>query len=263
MPPPPPRSPGSPRPPRSAWVFLLLALAAAVVFPVVAAADGADPPQVVFEGNSLTAGVAGMAPADTYPAQCARLLGPGWRTENAAVGGQSTFEMLRRAPAEIDARYRRPGPGHRDVLVVWEGSNDFAQNSATVDAAFTRLSDYARARRAAGWRVVIVTVLPRLAGPTFEHDRLALNARLREGWRAWADALADVAADPEIGAAESARDRRYYLDGTHLTAAGNARVAKVVRDAVAAGPEAVRAGPGTFPGLADRRFSALQPALFP
>lgn len=223
------------------WL-LLLAVGAAV--PVSTRALDRTPEQrkVVFDGNSLTSGIAGMSPADTYPAQCTRLLGSDWQSVNAGAGGLSTFEMLRRAPTEIDAPNRRTTPGSVDVLVVWEGSNDLAQNSATVDAAFTRLVDYARARRAAGWRVVMVTVLPRLAGPTFERDRQALNARLREGWRAWADALADVAADPEIGAAGSAENRKYYLDGTHLNAAGDARVARVVRDALVRLPSAARPG---------------------
>ena len=139
-----------------------------------------------------------------------------------------------------------------------------------MDAAFTRLADYARARRAAGWRVVMVTVLPRLAGPTFERDRQALNARLREGWRAWADALADVAADPEIGAAGSALAKRYFLDGTHLTAAGNARVARTVRDAIVglkAGPKPVAVGnrrrATRLAGPVPARFSPFPPALFP
>lgn len=190
-------------------------------------------PLVVFDGNSLT-----YRPADTdvtpYPTQCVRLLGElNYEWYNFGVGGQSTPQMTADAPTQIDVLFDR----HRakNIVVAWEGSNDiFFGNSAA--GAYSNLVAYCNARRAAGFSVIVVTVLPRSGTATpgsFEADRQTLNTLIRDNWRSFAAGLADVAADGRIGDAGDENDTVYYkADLVHLTNRGAGVVAQIVADAI-------------------------------
>ena len=141
--------------------------------------------------------------------------------------------MAADAAVEVDPLVSRAdGPA---VLVVWEGTNDLAYGTdPPLDAAqaYRHLAAYCRARREAGYEVVLLTVLPRAGSETFSAARNELNARLREGWPRFADALADVAADPSIGPSGAELDERYYRDTVHLTPEGYGIVAGYVARAV-------------------------------
>ena len=186
---------------------------------------------VVFDGCSLVADT-GLDEADTMPAQVMALLPKELEGVNLGVPGQTTQMMQADAAAEVDALAR----GRRSpVLVVWEGTNDLAYGTDPpfdAEAAYRHLAAYCRARRAAGFRVVLLTVLPREGSAEFETARTALNDRLRAGWRGFADGLADVAADGAVGRAGAEFDERYYRDTVHLTAAGYGVVARRVAEAV-------------------------------
>jgi lysophospholipase L1-like esterase len=166
------------------------------------------------------------------PSQVMALLPAGLESLNLGVPGQTTQMMLADAAAEVDplAEGRR-GP----VLVVWEGTNDLMYGSDppfAVETAYRRLQSYCRARQRAGYEVVILTVLPREGSAPFEAARTALNEKLRDGWRGFADGLADVAADPAVGHAGAEFDEAYYRDTVHLTPAGYGVVARRVAEAV-------------------------------
>ena len=64
---------------------------------------------------------------------------------------------------------------------------------------YDSLQTYCEQRHAAGFRVIVLTVLPCHRTDTFEVTRLAFNAMLRDGWSDFADDLVDLAADPRIG----------------------------------------------------------------
>ena len=75
--------------------------------------------------------------------------------------------------------------------------------------------------KAAGWKIVIGTCLPRTTGKAgFEADRIAINTWLRANYTTFADGLADVGGDATIGAPGANLNTTYYSDGVHLTAAG-------------------------------------------
>ena len=186
---------------------------------------------VVFGGCSLVADT-GLDDADGMPAQVMALLPKGLEGLNLGVPGQTTQMMQADATAQVDPEAR----GRRDpVLVVWEGTNDLMYGTDPpydVAAAYRHLAAYCRARQAAGYRVVLLTVLPREGSAPFEAARTALNARLRSGWRGFADGLADVAADEAVGRAGAEFDEAYYRDTVHLTPAGYRVVAGYVAEAV-------------------------------
>ena len=183
---------------------------------------------VVFDGCSLVLD-SGLPAADMMPDQTMSLLPPDLEMVNLGVPGQTTGMMTADAAAEVDPLYSA-GRDH-NVLVVWEGTNDLAYGTTrplSAAQAYRHLAEYCRARRKAGYEVVILTVLPREGSASFNAARSDLNERLRAGWRDFADALADVAADPTIGPDGAELDTTYYRDTVHLTAEGYRIVAGIV-----------------------------------
>jgi lysophospholipase L1-like esterase len=221
-------------------------------------ADPADPPQpapamtvvLAFDGNSLVAGY-GVGEESSFAALATldALQPPRAVYHNFSVSGQTTEQMNADAAREVDAKIDPTlGP---NVLVVWEGTNDL-YFGATADEAYEHLARYCRERRAAGWKVVLLTILPR-GGPgtpaDFEQRRQAVNARLRLNWPEFADGLADVAADPALGSLNAV----YYLDGVHINNVGHIVVARYVIDWI---KHVLRTAPSAGPAKAGTKSPA-------
>src|SRR5690606_10717173 len=141
---------------------------------------------------SLTQG-SGSTGGQAYPEQCMALLGANYYGLAVGRAGEQISEAAPDAAAQVDAYYRGAA-FPRDAVVFWAGTNDFyfEAGQATVR---TRYQNYCAARRAAGWKVIAATLLPRQdAGVPAGHEaeRTSFNAWLREGWPGFADALADV-----------------------------------------------------------------------
>lgn len=182
---------------------------------------------IVFDGNSMTDGA-----YSTYPATTLAALSTGWAGLNFGVSGQTTIGMLADAAAQIDTHYLSTRP--KNIVVCWEGSNDLKLGATRADAQ-ARLVQYCQERQAAGWSVVILTILPRRQSglpATFEDDRTAINAYILANYASFADAVADVAAVAEMA---DPTNTTYYADGVHPTAlAYNTLIAPVVAAAVEA-----------------------------
>ncbi len=190
---------------RSAWqkvALLLLPVAlAAVVFAVVldprdsssvaerpAAEVRPEEPDlsrglVVFDGCSLVAD-AGVAPEDGMPAQVMALLPAGLDMKNLGVGGQTTQMMAADAAAEVDPLYDASRGRTTSSCAGKAPTTSSSAPRRRCDArqAYRHLAAYCTARRRAGFRVVICTVLPRGRSAAFYEARNALNAELRAHW---------------------------------------------------------------------------------
>ena len=186
--------------------------------------------QVIFDGNSLTIGTGATAYTTDYPTQCAALLGTNYAAINFGVAGQTTPQMTADAVAQVDPLYSTP---FSKILVAWEGTNDIVIGGADAATAYANLVTYCQARRAAGYKVIIVTVIKRgPAGAGFETTRNTLNANIVANWATFADGLADVGAAAQL---QNSADTTYYnADGIHLNATGYGVVAAIVKTAVEA-----------------------------
>ena len=184
--------------------------------------------RIVFDGDSLTAGSNAHNP---YPSQ----LMAAWPRRipwvNLGIGGQPLSHMLNNAPQNVDPLYR-DGEG-QEVVVIWGGTNDIALWNHAGDEVYSDLREYAEGRHQRGYRVVVLTMLPRsdsYAPPDFEARRQAVNEKIRAGWEGFADLLVDVAADQRIGRQGAERDMVYYTsDLVHLNDTGHGVVANLVR----------------------------------
>ena len=134
-------------------------------------------------------------------------------------------DMIVEAPAEVDPHH--DPEADINVVLVMAGAGDI-RAGRSVAAVYADLQRYCTERRAAGFKVIVLTLLPRRQPEWFEGARLALNALVRESWTTFADGLDDVAADRRIGDTGDNFDRQYYgPDSTHPNAAGYAVMATI------------------------------------
>jgi hypothetical protein len=182
------------------------------------------PAVVVWDGGSIIAGHPAEA-AYRFPAQTLSMLPRACESFVSASAGARIADMLRDGPTEVDARFQPEAD--LNLCVVLAGGGDF-RSGATAATMYDSLRTYCEQRRAAGFRVVVLTVLPCHRTDGFEVKRIAFNAMLRDGWRDFADGLADIGGDPRIGDTGDEYDAQFYrTDQLHLTNAGNAVMAAV------------------------------------
>lgn len=186
--------------------------------------------RIIFDGDSQTADVYGGG--TTVAAQTLALLTRSTGI-NYAVGGQTLDDMTADAVAQIDGAY--PTDGRRPVVAAWGGTNNL-KIGETGAATHTKYSDYLKARKAAGFTTLAVTMLPRSdAGVDagYETQRQAFNTAVRTNWRGYADRLVDLAADTRIGDAGDETNTTYFhTDLVHLNNTGRGIVAAAYRDAL-------------------------------
>ena len=195
----------------------------------VAAGDGGwspffSPGVAVWDGGSIVAGH-GADPGFEFPTQTLALVPRVCKSYVSSTGGATITKMLVEAPTDVDARYR--ATADLDVCIVQAGGGDFRHGASAADV-YRALRTYCAERRAAGFHVVVLTVLPSSDPVTFEAARLAFDAMLRDTWDDFADGLVDIAADDRIGDTGDNLDRKFFsLDALHLNNAGNAVMATV------------------------------------
>jgi hypothetical protein len=147
------------------------------------------------------------------------------------VGGitQSTIDSS--AALDVDAAFR---PSVDNVLVLQSGSNDIYVSSSTAAALLAQIKSYGLQRKALGYKVVIQTVLPRgTAGSAANTVREAYNELVRsESLGTFWDAVADVAAIPELADGAQASTTFYNADTVHLNDAGHSLITPVIKAAI-------------------------------
>ena len=206
------------------------------------ASAGQGTPGQLREQASGPQGDAGAAPNQgaftdtTYPAVLARALGPRWRVRSVGTGGWSFGPLTGEAPKKIDPLF--DPTLSQNVLIIFGGTNDLGGGHQSAQAAFSKLTAYCRARKAAHpWRILVVTppvaAYPGVYPADFDAQMVQYDALIRRNWRAFADGIVDVAADFRLGAPGAERNPAYFSarDFTHLTDAGYALVGQ---DAAAA-----------------------------
>lgn len=187
------------------------------------------PAVVVWDGGSIIAGH-GAEPGLEFPTQTLRLVPRACESYVSSTGGALIADMLSAAPFEIDARYQ--ATADLNLCLVLAGGGDF-KRGADPALILQELKDYCAGRRAAGFTVVVLTLLPRSTPASFEDLRLTYNRMVRDTWPQYADGLADIASDSRIGDADDNLDRRYYRpDALHLNGAGSAVMATVTAPVV-------------------------------
>lgn len=195
-------------------------------------ASYAQTPNVVMDGNSLCSEMYGVRAVTVYlPLASATAV----TITNVCVPGASTPQLAANAPTRVDTKLQSSAI---NVLVFWEGTNDLYYG-ATPEVAYANLKTYLLARRAAGWKVAVLTLLPRWSAGVpsdFEASRQYVNYMLRRYWLDYADALIDVGADSIMGQPDTIWNAQWYqaYDNTHLAEAGSHRIGRIVAEQIQA-----------------------------
>jgi lysophospholipase L1-like esterase len=156
---------------------------------------------------------------------------------NYAVSGAGLAEVQSRA-STIDAMLPPSPAAGKYVLTLFVGANlPVGSDMATF---LTDYAAYCSARKAAGWKVAVCTILPRISdvSDSFNTRRHTINTAIA-GWvsAGYCDAVIDFAADPDMGVDAAANgtgtwNATYYSDGVHPTAAGQTRLETIYRPVV-------------------------------
>ncbi len=181
---------------------------------------------LVAEGDSITAGTG----VSTYPYRFGPNANPGLYGVVYATTGSTITTMEGRA-TKVDGIIPPTTTDRTFILSVLIGANDLPTDGGSTASWLTQLAAYLDARRAAGYKVALCTVLPRTTG-SFNTARNEVNAILRTWVGTHADAICDFAANATMGPDAAASNTTYYSDGTHPTAAGQVILETVYRSTI-------------------------------
>lgn len=186
--------------------------------------------RIVCKGSSTTRGNASSGLCTNY----VHLLEPSYPSATIfgfGIGGDDQDDIAGDAQLDVDAAFL---PGIDNVCVLQTGSNDIYADGSTAAALIAKVKTYCLNRKAIGYKVVLQTVLPRgTAGSAANTVREAYNELLRaeEIGKFW-DALADVAAIPELADGAQSSTTYYNSDTIHLNDAGHALITTVIKEAI-------------------------------
>jgi lysophospholipase L1-like esterase len=197
------------------------------------------PTSIITDGDSLTYGTGVSVWSDTYPGQLSVSRGLAYRSQgttplgaaviNWGVSGSTVQNMIDFAATQVDLCYQAGA-----WVVMWGGTNDlfYGASAATV---ISRISTYCLARKNVGWRVCLVPITSRSDASTpgtFNADRATINTSTKANWRSYADAYADIAADPHIGYDGAETDTNYFTGLVHMIQPGYQIVKNLVNAAL-------------------------------
>lgn len=178
------------------------------------------------EGDSITS--AGSAYWVQFLPNCNPLL---YARGNAVSG--STIAFLNSRAATVDAYLPRDMTNKKCILSVLIGTNDLGSYSSTANW-ITDAKAYCSARRAAGWKVVMATLLPRTGDATYTSRRPTVNSDILANWvtAGAIDAVMDFGGDATMGPDAAASNATYYSDGVHPTTSGHTVLEPIYRAAI-------------------------------
>jgi lysophospholipase L1-like esterase len=196
---------------------------------VVTVGDGGvtpffTPGVIAWDGGSVM-GSFGIDPHKMFAQQTQALLDRPAALWVSATPGADVADMIAEAPTEIDVHLDPTADAN--LCVVQGGASDLKVEWSVVGEVFEALKTYCRDRRAAGFQVAVLTLLPRSDIASFNARRNSFNTLVRQQWPGFADALVDVAADPRMGDDGDNLDVTYYRrDQVHPNALGCAVLAQ-------------------------------------
>jgi len=203
---------------------------------IVSSMPPASIPLIIFDGDSMTYGN-GSTDGQNYPFQTQTLLGINATYQNLGVPGQTVLQMDNDADIQIDTEYLSSRT--TNIISLFGGTNDIAQDpNQDAITTYNRIVSYSQARRAAGFKVIVNTILPRSEGlysiskSEFETTRQTVNNLIRTNWKTFADGISDIASDSNIGQLNDSDNLTYYVDGIHLTNNGYGIIASYVSSAI-------------------------------
>jgi lysophospholipase L1-like esterase len=194
--------------------------------------------KLICDGNSLTKGDhASNELTTSYPAILQGLVNSyGATVYNKGVNGQTTQQMEADAATDI---YPLFASGVENILIPYEGGNDFYFNNIDATTTYNHLVTYCNNARAAAiaagkrLKIIIVTIPYRDAqfvnsgysssgksDADYNTQRLAVNALIMANFPTFADGVFDIASHSGFTQSTFLTGGYYYLDRIHQNDAG-------------------------------------------
>lgn len=199
-------------------------MAARGVIPLLQAASGnsgaGSSDQAVFDGDSITAGQGITTPWPSLLNLMSTTSNLAWNIYNQGLTGEPIGNLLGTSNGflvngdyAVDLGYRFSA--QRNTVVFWGGTNDVFGSSSPAPQTYANLKQYCLARKAAGWRVGVVTMISRV-NATGDAAKDFLDGYIRQNWPTFADYLIDIGGTTQIGADGSFANTTYFqVDATH------------------------------------------------
>jgi lysophospholipase L1-like esterase len=190
--------------------------------PVIIPTSTSTASSLVAEGDSITMtpGQGGVTPWLTTATTIDT-----FTKFNLGISG-ATLASINGYSQSVDNLYHSKAA--HNILVIFAGTNDIT-GGTSVTATHNLLSQYALARKAIGWKIVIVDMLDRTSQDA-NHD--TYNALIHQHWREYADANAQVGLDPNLGCDGCSANGTYFQDGIHPTTTGQNILAAYIQAAI-------------------------------
>jgi hypothetical protein len=103
----------------------------------------------------------------------------------------------------------------RQMFIEWLGTNDVCGGGATAAATHSEIAANLTARRKEGYKTGVATMVSRTGCDAVKNS---LNVLIRQNWNQYADALIDIAADPNLGADGASANATFFQgDAIHPT----------------------------------------------
>jgi lysophospholipase L1-like esterase len=198
---------------------------------------------LVLFGDSLTEGVPHLnGEPDTYGFMVSQQF-QGSTYVKLGYRGQTTAFLQQHLDSFLFTLLK---PGSQNVLVLWAGTNDCALDSTNcVQPVFDNLVAMAKIAHAAGWQVVVVTMIARgnyFSSPAQQNHFTAAQTQIN--YLLKSSNAFDAVADPAPILTDPTNST-YYWDGCHLWPAGYQIVANLVALAIRGLPQGT-ATPGSL-----------------
>ena len=199
----------------------------------------ASVPIVVVTGDSIARGFgleANRSAIWSYLAQESLNATQTINLVNAAISGAGIQNQRDAYPVTMGPWY--DATRSRNIFVGAIGTNDMATLNKDGPTTLADYYSYMDLAKAAGFRIVACTVLPRSGtghDAAFNTARAFFNAAVRADWAGRGySAIADVASISGMGAVGDELNTTYYQDNIHPTFAGDALMAPVYSAAIQA-----------------------------
>jgi lysophospholipase L1-like esterase len=160
--------------------------------------------QLIAEGDSITAG--SFAPSFLS----AIVLNGSWNILSPSWNGQTMATIESTGSLSEDPYFASNAPAN--ALIIWAGTNDSGSDPGSMQAVWDNMAAYAVARRKAGFKVFVATMLSRTG---LDAKKNTYNALIRANWQTVADGLIDIAANPNLGC-DGCNSNTTYFQGDNI-----------------------------------------------